>query len=83
MGSANGQWLQAVVLKLPPLAISYARGDIFFNSGHLTSLGPLPVGAQMAAKGMLERFHSYLDDKPGFRRERPDSANLFEHILCL
>lgn len=46
---------------------------VLFNLRHLTSLSPLPVGAQMAAKGMLERFHSYLgDDKPGFRRERQD-----------
>lgn len=27
---------------------------VFFNSRHLTTLSPLPVGAQMAAKGMLE-----------------------------
>lgn len=44
---------------------------LFFNLRHLTSLSPLPVGAQMAAKGMLEQFHPYLgDDKQGFRRER-------------
>ena len=42
------------------------------------------MGAQMAAKGMLEWFHSYLgDDKPGFRRERRDSVNLFEQIPSL
>lgn len=80
MCSADGQWLQAVILKLPPLAISNARG-VFFNPRHLTSLGPLPVRAQMAAKGMLERFHSCLGDgKLGFRKDWQDSANLFEQI---
>lgn len=76
MCSADSQWLQAITLKVPPLAISNTRGCwffFFFNLRRLTSLNPLPVGAQMAAKGMLERFISYLgDDKPGFRRERRD-----------
>lgn len=82
--SADGQCLQAVILKLPSLAISNARDGFFINSGHLTSLAPLPVAAQMASKGMLERFHSYLgDDKAGFRRQWQDSANLFELNLSL